>query len=282
MSSRRGDERQRRDSRRRRRHQPRTGPAVAHADVGRLREPRRRRGLGDLAGLDVPAPPGLRGQHPDHAVLGERADRVDQGVDEIAVALPPPDQDQVDDLVGVLVEQFVAAPLLDGVAHRLVDIVVPTELLDDHARLDAELARDVGRPSGIFRGNHACTPFPRHRPVPARRGRSGCGIRTRSTRRRATAVTRSRAEGHDRGSGAAPELHIDGRGASRPDATQGDPLTGQGSDDRRGGDARGTRPRHPGRARRSPARHRPRGDRRVAGLVRRRRSTPPGSSAPAT
>ena len=84
---------------------------------------------------------------------------LDASVREVAVALPPPEQHQVDDLVRVFVEQIVATPLLDGIAHYLVDVVVPAELLDHGSRLHAELARDVGPPSGIFRGSHALHPF---------------------------------------------------------------------------------------------------------------------------
>jgi hypothetical protein len=142
-------------------HEPRAGPSLADADVRGLRQPRGRRRLGDLAGLDVARAARLRRQHPDHAVVGQRADGVDQRVHQIAVVLAPPQQDQVDDLVSVLVEQLVTATFLDGVPYGLVDVVVPPELLDDHPRLHAELARDVGQAPGILRGSHACTPFPR-------------------------------------------------------------------------------------------------------------------------
>ena len=86
---------------------------------------------------------------------------VDERVDQIAVALAPPQQHQIDDVVGVFVEQLVAAPLLDGIPYGLVDVLVPAELLDDLPRLHAELARDVGRSPAISRGDHAArTPLP--------------------------------------------------------------------------------------------------------------------------
>ena len=190
------------------------------ADVRRLRQPRRRRGLGDLARLDVARTPRLGGEHPDHAVVGERADRVDEGVDEISVAFAPPQEHQVDDLVRIFVEQLVSAPLLDRVPHRLVDVGVPPDFLDDHPRLHAELARDVGPSPGIFRGSHACTPLPSQ---PTGSDPSPQPYRMRnpnmSPHRRATSVRRSRFTRHDRG-----RWH-------HPRTTAGRPVTGQRSTD---------------------------------------------------
>jgi hypothetical protein len=55
---------------------------------------------------------GLGRQHPDDAVLGQRRDRVHQPVHEVTVTVSPPQQNHVDDFVGVLVKEFAAADLL--------------------------------------------------------------------------------------------------------------------------------------------------------------------------
>ena len=96
------------------------------------------RGLGDVAGLDVARTAGLGHEQPDDAVVGQRGDRVHQGVDEIAVVLAPPQEDDVGHLVGVLVDHLAAREVDDGVAQVLVGVLVPAELLHDHARLDAQ------------------------------------------------------------------------------------------------------------------------------------------------
>ena len=116
-------------------------------------------------------------------------------------------------------------------------------------RLDAELARDVGRSPAISRGDHAApTPLPVDR-MRMRNPNTGL-VRAQPV------VTSWAREGHDRGR----------QPPTRARATAGRTL------DRpvRRRHASAARPRHPRRARRPPARHRPGGDRRVAGLLRRR------------
>jgi hypothetical protein len=96
---------------------------------------------------------GLGGEHPDDAVLRERTDGIHQGVHQVAVILPPPHQNHVDDIVGILVEEVTADLLLDGGTHAVVDVLVPAKFLDDHPRLDSEPLGDTGV-TGVSRGDH--------------------------------------------------------------------------------------------------------------------------------
>jgi len=96
----------------------------------------------DLARLDVSGAAGLRGEQPDHAVVGERPEHVDERVDQVAVAVAPPQQHDVDDLLGLLVDQFPTTVDKD-VAEILVDVVVIAHLHNDHARLDPEPVRQA-------------------------------------------------------------------------------------------------------------------------------------------
>ena len=85
----------------------------------------------------------------------------------------------------------------------------------------------------------AATPAPLFlclRPVPARRGRPGCGIRTRRLVGAQPPFRRSHAEGHDRGSSAAPEHPTSTvpRPAGEHDPSQHDP--GRSRDRRRASD----------------------------------------------
>src|SRR2546421_1476540 len=123
-------------------HQPGGAPILAGADDGGLLESSGRCRLGDLARLDVPGPAGLGRQEPDGAAVGERGDRVDQGVDQVAVTVTPPEQYHVDDLVGVLVDQLAAA-VDQRVAEILVDVIVVPHLHNDHPRLDPEPVRQA-------------------------------------------------------------------------------------------------------------------------------------------
>jgi hypothetical protein len=88
----------------------------------------------------VPVAAGLGGQQPHHAVLGQRAQGVDERVDEVAVAVAPPQQHMVHHLVGVLVNE-VTDPVQQQVPEIVVHVVVVADLHDDHARLDPEPVR---------------------------------------------------------------------------------------------------------------------------------------------
>ena len=87
------------------RDQPGTRPVGRRSDARRGRQPCGGRRLADVGGLDVSLTAGLGGQQPDHAAGRERGQPVDERVDEVAVALAPPQEDDVDDVLVVLVDQ---------------------------------------------------------------------------------------------------------------------------------------------------------------------------------
>ena len=62
--------------------------------------------------------------------------RVDQSVGKIPVILPPPEEDDVDDVVGVLRDEFGAARRRDRVQQILGDVVVLVERLHQGAGRD--------------------------------------------------------------------------------------------------------------------------------------------------
>jgi hypothetical protein len=100
--------------------------------------------LADITGLDVARAAGLGHQQPDDTVLGQRTDRVHERIDQVTVVLAPPEDDDVGHLVGVLVDHLTARDVDDRVTQILVGVLVPAELLHDHARLDAQPGRHAG------------------------------------------------------------------------------------------------------------------------------------------
>src|SRR5947199_774386 len=168
-------------------NQPSGTPILAGTDDRGLLESGGRCRLGDLAGLDVSGPAGLGRQQPHRAVVGERGDRVDQGVDQVTVTVAPPEQYHVDDLVGVLVDQLATA-VDQRVTEILVDVIVVPHLHYDHPRLDAEPVRQAPYAvGGLTSGRAHCrvppqlvsgarsTPIARspHSPGAARKWRTG-------------------------------------------------------------------------------------------------------------
>jgi hypothetical protein len=97
---------------------------------------------------------GLGREHPDHAVVGQRRNRVHQGVHQVAVAVTPPQQYDVDNFVGVFVEQLATARILHVAADIVVGVLVPTPLLDNLPSLDAQFA---GKAQGVIRRHHRAT-----------------------------------------------------------------------------------------------------------------------------
>src|SRR6056297_2132139 len=87
-------------------HQTSALPVGARADCAGLLKTGSRRGIGDVLGLDVAIATRLGGHQPDHSVVGQRSDRIDQAVDEIAVFSAPPHKNDGDDILEVLVDQF--------------------------------------------------------------------------------------------------------------------------------------------------------------------------------
>src|SRR5262249_27072900 len=95
----------------------------------------------------------------DHAVVGEEGEGVDQDVDQIAVAVAPPEERHVHDLVGVLVDQFTAA-VDQGVAKIFVDVVVVPNLHNDNPRVDSEPGSPAPYAVGALTSGRAHCPMP--------------------------------------------------------------------------------------------------------------------------
>src|SRR4051812_24018310 len=75
-----------------RRDEPGAGPLGAGTRAAGARQSGGRGGLVDVARLDVSVTSGLRREQPHDAAVAEVGERVDERVDEIAVALAPPDE----------------------------------------------------------------------------------------------------------------------------------------------------------------------------------------------
>ncbi len=87
----------------------------------------------------MPRPARLGGKQPDVSPVAQRCQGVDQGVHQVAVVLPEPHQDHVDDvLVVVLIDKLYALDSRDRLAQLLIAIRVIAEFLNYLARLDAE------------------------------------------------------------------------------------------------------------------------------------------------
>ena len=95
-------------------------------------------------------------QHPDHAVIGQWRDGVHQPIDQVAVVVTPPQHHDVDDFVGVLVEQLAAACLLDIGPDVVVNVIVPAQFLHNLIFLDAQ---PLGVVRGVRRRDHRRSSF---------------------------------------------------------------------------------------------------------------------------
>ncbi len=82
-------------------------------------------------------------EQPDVAAVGERRQRVHQGVDKITIAVPPPEQNHVDDVIEILVDKLHILHRADRVAHLFVAVIVIADFLHHLARLDAKPAGQV-------------------------------------------------------------------------------------------------------------------------------------------
>ena len=103
----------------------------------------------DVRRRNVAGPAGLGRQDPHDAALGERGQRIDQGVNEVAVAVPPPEDRGVHDLVIVLIEELRAREILDVVTQVEVDVVVITELLNQIPVFETQFFRHIYRSGGV-------------------------------------------------------------------------------------------------------------------------------------
>ena len=78
--------------------------------------------------------------------------RVHQGVHQVAVPVPPPEQDHVDDIVEVLVDKLHILHRGDRVTNLLIAVVVVSDLLHHLARLDAKPPGQVALVLRLARG----------------------------------------------------------------------------------------------------------------------------------
>src|SRR5918995_2034519 len=162
--------------------------------VGGGRHGRRRgqsgsgRSVGDIAGVYVPVAADLRSQQPDDTAFGEVGLGVDQRVDEVAIAVAPPQQDDVSDVAEVVLDQLGARHVFDVGAKVVVAVLVPAELLDDLAGPKPEPMRRAIALVGVARGL-AHRMSSRHRSAPAIAGAVGVVHPRGGTLRKRTAAT---------------------------------------------------------------------------------------------
>ena len=72
------------------------------------------------------------------AAADQVGQRVDEAVDEVAVVVAPPQQHRVHDVAVVTVDHVGVDAVLDRDAKLVIGVVVPAELLDHHAGLEAQ------------------------------------------------------------------------------------------------------------------------------------------------
>jgi len=94
----------------------------------------------------------LRCQDPDDPVFCQRGNSIHQPIHQIAVTVAPPQQHDVDNLVGILVKEFAAAGLLDVDPQVIVRVLIPAQLLDDLILVDAQPLREAA--PAVTRGDH--------------------------------------------------------------------------------------------------------------------------------
>ena len=97
----------------------------------------------DLAGLI-----GTGSEQPNATGIGEISSGVNKRIDEIFVVSAVPEENDIAELIGVLVEQSLPDHILDRLRNRRVAVVVPTELLDNLVLLNTELVHVVCGTSG--------------------------------------------------------------------------------------------------------------------------------------
>src|SRR5262249_53276897 len=161
-------------------HPPGAEPVPASGQARRLRQPRGRRRLPDLARLDVVVPARLGGQEPDISAVCEWCQRVRQRVEEITVSVAPPEQDRVDHVLVVLADKFHVLALDDGPPQCLITVLCVADLLPHLTRLDAKSLGQVRLVLSLARGR-AHYPLLKHFPTApkSRAGRPPRGTRPR-------------------------------------------------------------------------------------------------------
>jgi len=94
---------------------------------------------------------GLGSENPHEAFVGEGPDGIHQGIYQVTVLVAPPQQHDVDDLVGILVEHFPADGFLNRGTNAVVGILIPAQFLHHHVSGNPEFLSVV---LGIRRGDH--------------------------------------------------------------------------------------------------------------------------------
>lgn len=120
----------------------------------------------------------LGGQKHDGALIRERGDGIDESVHEVAVVIAPPQQDDVDHLIGILIEQGLPRGALDSLTKPGIAIGVKPDLLDHLARADSQLGHHGSEVVAAGEGcvsvvvaRHAVKGTPRGRSWQARQAR---------------------------------------------------------------------------------------------------------------
>ena len=125
-------------------HEPRALPVAARAHRRRLLQSSGGCSISDVFGLHVTIASGLGCQQPDDAMVGKRADGINQCIDQVSIVIAPPQQDNVNDIVVVVVHELDSLGGQQAVAKASIGIVVGADLPDHVARLDREQAERRG------------------------------------------------------------------------------------------------------------------------------------------
>ncbi len=139
--------------------QPGGRPFLAHRCRRGLRQASDGCSLGDVGGVHGSRSADLGGEQPDGSTAHEIGQGVDEGIDEISVVLAPPEKDGVHDIAVVRVNEVRVKRVLDGDPELVVSVVIPPELLDNHARNETQPARGACGLGGVpTRGRTQLTP----------------------------------------------------------------------------------------------------------------------------
>lgn len=128
-----------------------TSDPVAEICRRGLRQSCGRGGFGNLAGFDMTGHAGLGAEDPHDAVVRERTDCIHECIDQVTVSVAPPQQHNIDHLVGILVEGLPTDRIFYVGAQIIVGVLVPAQLLYDHV---ASYAKFLSVVLSVRRGDH--------------------------------------------------------------------------------------------------------------------------------
>src|SRR5699024_12425167 len=95
-------------------------------------------GFGNHARRESAVLADTRGEQPYAAILSEGTDGINESVDQVAVLLAPPEQHDIAQLIGILIQEFPADDILDRLTDLRIAILVPSNILDALLRFDPE------------------------------------------------------------------------------------------------------------------------------------------------